>query len=197
MKILIVGDSFAVNFLKFYQISYPGWVNMLSDQYSVTNLAQAGVGQYKILKQIESADLGEFDKIIVSVSSPYRLHCTKHPLHLKGMHSDCDLIFSDVNRFNLFNRKISTAKNWFKYYFDEKYAIDIYQLISEQMLRILKDRDFLILNHTNTRLMYLKNNANFLDFSSFWKENRGFVNHYTAYGNKVVFEKVQELLQCT
>ena len=51
MKILICGDSFAAD----WTIKYPGqgWPNMLSQQYEIVNLAQAGCSEYKILKQLE------------------------------------------------------------------------------------------------------------------------------------------------
>ena len=51
MKILICGDSFAAD----WTVKYPGqgWPNMLAEIHEVTNLAQAGCSEYKILKQLE------------------------------------------------------------------------------------------------------------------------------------------------
>ena len=47
-KILIIGDSFAC----VWPNSSTGWPSQLAQQYDVTNLAQAGVSEYKILQQL-------------------------------------------------------------------------------------------------------------------------------------------------
>ena len=55
-KILIVGDSFAADWsIKHKECN--GWVNMLCDDFFVTNIAQAGVSEYKIYKQLLSQDI--------------------------------------------------------------------------------------------------------------------------------------------
>ena len=50
MKILIAGDSFAADWK--IKHSGNGWVNMLSNDYDVTNIAQAGASEYKIYQQL-------------------------------------------------------------------------------------------------------------------------------------------------
>ena len=52
MKILICGDSFAADF-RITDTNALGWCNLLEEKYTVVNRAQAGVSEYKILKQIE------------------------------------------------------------------------------------------------------------------------------------------------
>ena len=96
MKILICGDSFAAD----WSIKYPerlGWCNWLSENHSVTNIAQAGAGEYKLLKQIQATDLNKFDAVIVSHASPNRLYCTAHPVHNNDvLHHNADLIYADI-----------------------------------------------------------------------------------------------------
>jgi hypothetical protein len=92
MKILIAGDSFAAD----WKIKYNGngWVNMLSEDYEVTNIAQAGVSEYKIYQQLIKHDTTKYDKIIISHTSAYRIPVVKHPIHSKDiLHSNCDLIY--------------------------------------------------------------------------------------------------------
>ena len=48
-----------------------GW-SKLAKQHDVTNVAQAGVSEYKILKQLHNAELKDYDAIIVSHTSPSR-----------------------------------------------------------------------------------------------------------------------------
>jgi hypothetical protein len=54
-RLLITGDSFAAN----WQIKYNGvgWVNLLENDFEVKNIAQAGVSEYKIMKQLENQNL--------------------------------------------------------------------------------------------------------------------------------------------
>mgnify|MGYP003663995091 CR=1 FL=1 len=73
MKLLLTGDSFAAN----WNGDYLGWADMLDKDHTVTNLAQCGIGEYKILKQFDGVELEQFDAIIVSHTSPYRIHSQK------------------------------------------------------------------------------------------------------------------------
>ena len=50
-KILIAGDSFAADWTVKYKGE--GWVNTLCKDYDVTNVAQAGVSEYKIYNQFK------------------------------------------------------------------------------------------------------------------------------------------------
>lgn len=192
MKILIAGDSFAAQ----WPNATSGWVNLLAEKYDVTNLAQPGIGEYKILKQIESAKLKDYDYVIVSHTSPSRIHTPQHPLHKSGFHKNCDLIATDlINRPAFFNNSLKTAQGWFKYHYDEIYQIDIYNLIRKEINRLLKNRNYISMSHVEivTDLSIEKNN---LDFSQLWLQERGKVNHYTDYGNQLIFQEVDKQL-CT
>jgi hypothetical protein len=126
MKILVIGDSFAAD----WTVKYKGfgWTNLLADQFDVTNLAQAGVSEYKIYKQILSiADLSVFDLIIVSHTSPYRVHTRLHPIHTGDLlHNNADLIYSDIEYHahtlrGYFNRSLRFAVGFFVHHNDEEY----------------------------------------------------------------------------
>ena len=64
-KILIAGDSFAA----LYPGERQGWPNLLSEKYNIKNVAQAGISEYKILNQIKSENLNQYDLVIVSYKS--------------------------------------------------------------------------------------------------------------------------------
>ena len=63
-KILICGDSFAADWT--IKTKTSGWVNFLKD---TDIIAQAGVGEYKILKQLQSCKLELYTHIIISHTS--------------------------------------------------------------------------------------------------------------------------------
>lgn len=190
VKILVAGDSFAAQ----WPDEIFGWVNYLGHQYSVTNIAQAGVGEYKILKQIKSVNLKDFDLIIVSHTSPSRIHTPTHPLHKEGFHKDCDLIYSDLApHFSFFNKSLNIAKGWFRHHYDDNYQIDVYNLIRKEINTII-NIPYISLTHIDiaANLAIEKNN---IDFSNLWKKQRGDANHYTEVGNRVVFNTVVEKIQ--
>lgn len=190
-KILIAGDSFAAK----WNGSYPGWPDLLAMKYDVTNIAQAGVSEYKILKQIEPYRYKYYDFVIVSHTSPFRVHTPNHPIKREGLHKDCDLIYSDLeNNDNKDNESLTTAINWFKHHYDEDYQKDIYRLMRTEIDRQTVGQ--IALDHFADSKEFAKE-AYRLDFSNYWPKHRGNVNHYTADGNihvfKTIVDKIEEL----
>ena len=197
--IALLGDSFAAE----YNADTPGWVDILAEQHSVNNVAEAGVGEYKILRQLRDIQNTNpnwkslYECVIVAHTSPFRVHTPKHPLHKKGLHKNCDLIYNDIkNRFDWFNESLSTAKNWFVHHFDDDYQIGTYKLVREEIKRIIGDIPYLAIDHFGLSAN-IATETNKLDFSDFWLLNRGNVNHYTVEGNqivaKAVIDKVQQI----
>ena len=189
MKVLIAGDSFAAKWP-----SNSGWVNLLEKDFNVTNIAQAGVGEYKILKQIESVNTNEFDVVVVSHTSPSRVHTPNHPCYTKGFHKDCDLIITDIeNKNSWFNTSLRTAKGWFNYHYDDEYQKDIYKLIRQQINDIVKV-PYISISH----IEFLNNfslEKDFISFSDLWKIERGNVNHYSNNGNLTVYQVIKNKIK--
>ena len=73
VKILIMGDSWAADWSQKHS-EYLGWPNILAEDHDVTNIAQAGVSQYSIVKQLHSVKPYDYDKVICSITSPYRVY---------------------------------------------------------------------------------------------------------------------------
>ena len=190
INILIAGDSFAAR----WPGEEFGWVNYIERKYNVTNVAQAGVSEYKILKQIESVNLKNFDLVIVSHTSPSRVHTPNHPLHKSGFHKDCDLIYTDLESHNsFFNAGLNTAKGWFKHHYDEAYQIDMYKLLRKQINDII-DIPYISLTHIDIAASLTVEKDN-IDYSDLWKKERGEVNHYTDIGNRVIFKMLTEKIK--
>lgn len=197
--IALLGDSFAAE----YNADSPGWVDILAKKHSVNNVAQAGVGEYKILRQLRDIQNNNpqwkslYQCIIVAHTSPFRIHTPKHPLHSKGFHKDCDLIYQDIkDRFDWFNESLSTAKNWFVHHFDDDYQISVYKLVRDEIKRIIGDVPYLAIDHFGLSAN-IASEQNRLDFSDFWLQNRGHINHYSIEGNqkvaKAVIDKVEQI----
>jgi hypothetical protein len=189
MKLLIAGDSFAAQ----WPNATTGWVNLLAEKYNVVNIAQPGIGEYKILKQIESQDVNSFDLVIVSHTSPSRLHTKNHPIHKEGFHKDCDLILNDlIDRSSLGNASLKAAQEYFKYHYDDIYQIDIYNLIRKQINSLISV-PYVSISHVDIA-NELAIETNHIDFSHLWSKERGTVNHYTEEGNREIFKKLEEII---
>lgn len=193
MKILLAGDSFAAK----WPGSDNGWPDLLSQTFDITNVAQAGIGEYKILKQIKKSNLKDFDLVIVSHTSPYRLHTPKHPITRVGLHENCDLIYLDLeSNLDKKNESLMTAFNWFKFHYDEEYQCDIYDLMRREIDRII-NIPYLCLDH-NPITSERSFEKHTIDFSSYWEKNKGYVNHYSNQGNifvsEIIKEKIKEIL---
>jgi hypothetical protein len=187
LNILLAGDSFAAK----WPNGESGWPNLLAIKHKLTNVANPGIGEYKILKQIENSNVSKFDLVIVCHTSPYRVHTPQHPLHKNGFHKNCDLIFADLeNNNDSTNKSLTTAQDWFKYHFDEDYQNRIYKLMRDEINRLITVQYISIDNLANT--INFGNEKNQIDFSNYWPKHRGNVNHYTAEGNQYVVNTIQE-----
>ena len=189
MKVLIAGDSFAT----IWPNSQLGWPTLLAKKYNVVNLAQAGIGEYKILKQIKSQEINNFDLVIISHTSPSRLHTNNHPIHKEGFHKNCDLILNDlINRSAFRNPSLKAAQEYFKYHYDDEYQIDIYKLIRKQINELITV-PYISMSHVDI-VNTLAIEANHIDFSNLWAKERGSMNHYTVEGNFKIFETLEDII---
>lgn len=192
MKLLICGDSFAADWtVKYNGI---GWPNMLANDYTVTNLAQAGCGEYKIYKQLTSVDINEYDSIVVSHTSPYRIYTTNHPVHAQDkLHKNSDLIYTDLKEHSKTNKKLLPLIDFFENYFDTESAIFTHTLICEKINELLKNHPK-VLHITNLNWDGLYSFPNMLHFEYLFKEHRGLINHYTDQGNQLIYTLVKDKL---
>ena len=191
-KILIIGNSFAC---PWHKPKYDGWPTLLGKQFQVDNLAEAGGGEYKILRQLrQKATLDAFwiqtyGLVIVSHTSPSRIHTSKHPVHKKGLHKNCDLIYNDImDKTSIFNSRLKTAQNWFKHFYDDDYQKDIYELVRNEITRSLPITS-LHLDHFSISTEFATE-KNKIDFCQTWIKHRGIVNHYTEEGNRIVYQRI-------
>ena len=198
MKILVIGDSFAAD----WTVKYPtqaGWVNLLANKYDVTNLAQAGVSEYKILKQLQSVSINRFDLVIASHTSSSRVHTKQHPIHNDDLlHKNADLILSDILYHRntvkgFFNRALKAAVGYFKYHYDSEYQTDIYCLIRNNIKQQINVPYLVVSNYITPEDCTLEENV--LHLAKIQLEHKGLMNHMSDTGNRLVFEKVEEFIE--
>tara|TARA_B110000503_G_C6986878_1_gene345630 strand:+ start:57 stop:644 length:588 start_codon:yes stop_codon:yes gene_type:complete len=182
LKILIAGDSFAAEWP-----GNDGWVKLLAKDYTVTNLAQAGVSEYKILKQLQNCNINNYDTVIVSHTSPSRVHTPSHPLHKHGLHKDCDLIWTDLSDRNAaFNPSLKSAKDYFRYHYDDEYYQTIYSLLRKEIYNLLDNNIYISMTHIELDSKFTIEQHH-IDFNKLWVAHRGTENHYSKHGNNCVY----------
>ena len=199
--ILILGDSLAADWSVKYK-QYKGWPNLLAEKYRVTNLAQAGVSQYKIYQQLESVKhkLDQFDIVIVNHTSPFRVPTISHPLlEFDEVHYNADLIYSDIsyhaNKFkNFFNKSLRAAKNFFDLHYDIEFFRRTSELYVKEINEILKDKNVITLNEVLSIEHYHYEDYYRNDRESFLNKHKGKINHLSEEGNKIVYNKLLEII---
>lgn len=200
MQILVIGDSFAANWSVKYN-DYAGWPELLAHDYNVTNLAQAGVSEYKILLQVESiTNIMDYDIVVVSHTSPYRLHTRRHPVHHSDpLHTNSDLVLKDCEYhagkpWNWFNKSLQAAVGFFKYHFDEKYYETIYTLLRNQINQKLLGIPVIVINNLPGNVAFATETT-VLDFSELWNTERGLVNHFSEAGNVEIYNTIKQTIE--
>ena len=184
MKLLIVGDSFASDWAVKYKDKI-GWPNMLSNIFNTMNLAESGVSEYKILKQIESVDITQFNAVVISHTSFSRVHTKQHPFYKDDpLHFNCDLILSDIETKKDLNPSAKAAWDYYKYHFDDIYYKDIYNLIREKIDFLTKDID----NCISINNFHPKEKD--ISFRELLSSHKGDINHFNKEGNEIVFNYV-------
>jgi len=180
-KLLIVGDSFSANTTKL------SWVAQLD--YEVTNLSSAGSSEYRILKNLQTQNLLNFDKIIIVHTSPNRIYVPFNPLHQHtDTHKNCDLIYQDVKAFadtQVFAKNVTW---WFENIFDLSSAIDMHQLIIDKLFSITNNTNCLHLTFFNLQHPLIYN------LYHIWEKYPGDINHLTEQGNSKVKLFIEEYL---
>lgn len=191
IKILIAGDSFASDWTP-KSIPFKGWVNLLADSFDVTNVAESGVSEYKILKQLQKNNLDLFDYIIVSHTSPYRLHTKDHPIKYKSiLHTNSDMLYADIEYhyskwYNVFNKSLRTAYNWFVYHYDKTFYEDMYNLIYEKIENILAKYNSIEIDNFNK-------DTNKLNYMFYCTPNNG-VNHFDQETNQRIYQEIKNTI---
>lgn len=189
MNILIAGDSFSSAELS----ANFGWPGLLAQQHQVTNISAPGIGEYKILQRLQQQDLASYDRVIVSHTSPNRVHCEHNPLYPPGhIYADSDLIFADVENKS---KTDSVAESMYQYFvkiFDPEYYLFVHHACCEKIDQLLANHKTIHITHFDWTDFYQFDSM--LNFYDLWKQNPGTYNHYTQQANQVILQTLENLL---
>jgi hypothetical protein len=198
-KILIFGDSFAAD----WTVKYPnmlGWPNMLGKAFDVTNMAQAGVSEYKIYQQVMTvSDLDQYDFFLISHTSPYRSVTRRHPVHCQDpLHKNADLIMSDIDYHssrwrNIFNFSLNAATEYFRHHYDDEFHETIYGLFRKSINERLPQDQVIVCNNFITPAAHRE--LHFCDFSEIQKQHPGLINHVSTKGNELICQQLCDYIR--
>jgi hypothetical protein len=189
-NLLIVGDSFSSAQLA----EDSGWPVLLCQNFNVTNLSSPGIGEYKILQKIKSIQVNNYDFIIISHTSPNRLHTITNPLYPPGhLYSSSDIIFTDAESKIHQIPMAQEIVNYYKYIFDPEYYNFIHTSCCEKIDQLTQNTKVLHITHFEWSELYQFNNM--VNFYSFWLDNQGSIVHYTKEANQVIYKKLLKKIQ--
>lgn len=179
-SILILGDSFACDWK--FTSDIIGWPTLLKQDFEITNLAQAGVSEYKIYKQLQSVNVSDFDFVIISHTSAYRIPVETHPTYSKGdLHENCDLIFSDIESKRKKYKVLDIAYKFYKNLFWGEY----FEFTSNLIYEKIKEQTSNGIHITFFDKFY---DDSVIKLEHIFKHKRGHVNHLNSEGNREVYE---------
>lgn len=187
-QILIVGDSFASEHLS----GCIGWPSLLAKEYTVTNMALPGIGEYKILSLLKSQKLDHFEFIIISHTSPYRVHTEINPLYAENhTYRASDLIFADVENKIDHDEVARSLFVYFQKVFDPTYYEWIHTKCCEEIhgLEQKTCAKFIHITHFEWKRLYQF--PNLVNFYNLWTLNKGPFAHYNENGNHVVYQHLK------
>jgi hypothetical protein len=181
--ILIAGDSFGADWTVKYT-NKMGWPNIMENSFDVTNVAQAGCSEYKILQQLQKVHFSDYGVVIVNHTSPYRLYVKDHPIHKDNvLHHSSDLLYGDLKYHfeQTQDQSIMPIVEYFENYFDIDYAKFVYNLIYRE-IHTLCEPNTIHLSHIGLSEIKKLECRDIHEIDMF-KNNSGLMNHYSSDGN--------------
>ena len=179
-RLLIAGDSFAA--------VYPdrsNWTSKINAR--VDNRAQAGVGQYKILQQLES-NYRDHEYVLLVLTSEMRVYVKENPFYEYGhRHRHADLIFSDVES-RQGDPRADHLIWWFGNVFDLDHARGMNNLVLAEMHRLLESKKcaWRAITFFEPYPGQYDFDGRLENFNPIWKSNPGMINHLNLHGHDIM-----------
>jgi hypothetical protein len=188
--ILIAGDSFSSESLS----AEHGWPMLLRQDFQITNVSSPGIGEYKILQNLQSENLSKYDLVLISHTSPNRLHCVNNPLYPHDhLYNKSDIIFTDAESRVNKQPIAQSIVDYYKYIFDIDYYEFIHRCCCKEIEQLTNNVPVLNITHFDWTDLYQF--SNLTNFHEFWLANRGEFVHYTKEANQIIYQQLQNKIQ--
>jgi len=171
--ILIAGDSFSA----VYDNKSEWW--HFGD---CKNISQKGSSEFKILKSLQKENLNNYEKIIVSHTSPYRIY-TENNIVNNGDHTNGCYLINDLLHKNG-NIKLA-AELHTKYFFNEEYMMWCYYKVMHEIQNLTKDK-------TTIHVSFFDVN-NVIQLKPIYEQNKGNICWMSTEGNKLIYEQINSI----
>tara|TARA_A100001515_G_scaffold45057_1_gene35381 strand:- start:2195 stop:2734 length:540 start_codon:yes stop_codon:yes gene_type:complete len=176
MKLLIAGDSFSAD--------NKGWPSLLPAD--VTNASQRGVGEYKILKQVEAYD--EYDCVLICHTSPWRVHTPYHPIHsISDTRPSNDFLLADVEHHAGSDKRMAVVYEYLKNYYDTDYQMFVWHSVVEKTKNIPNAIHCTFHDPVDTKIIDH-------NYHHVWQQHPGDINHLDDKGNALIAQLVEQLI---
>lgn len=185
LKILIAGDSYASD----WHTNKEWWKQL---PYDITNIAQAGSSQYRILKSLPNLEM--YDVIIIAHTSPYRIYTEHNLLHQDSItHKDSDYLIGDV--IDKGGDMARAMKKYVEYFHNDEYVMYQHRKICDDIINKTKDKPTLNISGFDYSDIYQFND--YLHIPSIVNYERGKICHMNETTNitlsYVIEEKIKNL----
>jgi hypothetical protein len=185
-KIAIIGDSFSAD------ETPTSWVNLLKDNYNITNYSQRGASEYRLYTLVNQyeAELSSADHIVMFHTNSLRVFvpdAVDYPSRRLDSHSHCDLVINDAFADPQWAK---IAETYFKYFFDEKYLRKQYQLLISDIDQRFGQK----IIHCSGFDEHLAGNVSIKSFATVREQHPGTTNHLDYTGNLKVYQYIKEKL---
>lgn len=180
-SILLAGDSFASN----WHTGDEWWLQL---PYSITNTAQAGASQFKILKQFDTIDISKYDAAIIFHTSPYRIYSeSENLLHKKSItHKNSCYVINDV--LHKRNSLSNAMKNYVKYFYNEEFVKYTHKKICQDIENITSKIPTIHASGFDYSDIY--SFENFISVQDLFENHRGNTCHLNKNGNRYLAERI-------
>jgi len=179
-NLYIFGDSFSSNH------EDPNcWVNVLSQEFKIINFSQRGISEYRIWKNYTTnkSNILADSKVLFCHTNPYRIYLKDSYATLSRKlksHTSCDIILEDI-----YSKKEKKLTEAVELIWDEEYLEDQYNLLSKDLLQIPK----------SFHVTFFEIEQNFLNLNLMWQKYSGTINHLSVEGNRLVADKIVNLIR--
>ena len=183
IKVLVAGDSFASD----WNTGDEWWRQL---PYDITNIAQAGASEYKILKSLKSVQ--EYDAVIVFHTSATRVYAANgNLLHANSdTHKNSCYVINDVLSKRGPVKK--AMENFVKYFYDDGFANYTHVKICEDIVN--KTHGIPTIHASGFDYSNIFEFNNFVSVRDLFETYRGNTCHLTTDGNRYLAERIYKKL---